>query len=169
MTLPRTISRRFALLGLRHDVEVRYSPDHRYVTTGEIPKVEEYGDILSKPELTDMCAGVSQRQGAAYLKSVCDLQRRQAKYLLCGRFVDTEGFSVEGPVQAKGYRAIDGSLGVLVWNTDEKNSAQFSLKGPCRPSGADEPGSSSCVLPFGSLPPNSLRLVVYGGVVETQI
>ena len=54
---------------------------------------------------------------AAYLKELNALYHRFGKYLLEGRFVDTDGFTADNPyVYVKGWRAADGSMAVTLWN-----------------------------------------------------
>jgi len=156
----RTMVNYAALFGLRHEIEIRYAPDRRYVMTGRVPEVDEYGDIISKPDLSIMRSGISQRAAAAYLRSVCDFQRRQARFLLRGTFVDTEGFVVSGTVRAKGYRADAGTLGVLVWNPEETAPATFAVSGAGRIVGADEPDADGAVEAASPLAANSLRLLI---------
>ena len=53
----------------------------------------------------------------AYLKELNALYRRYEKYLLRGRFVDTDGFTADNPyVYVKGWQAEDGTLAVTIWN-----------------------------------------------------
>jgi len=158
----RTMANFATLLGLRHDVEVRYAPDRRYVTSGQVPAVSEYGDILSKPDLSSMCAGVPQREVQKYLCQVCEFARSHGKFLLRGRFVNTEGFSVDGTgVQAKGYRADDGTFAVLVWNTDRECPSAVSVQAPGTLCGVYEPGRKDPVDLKAPLAADSLRLFVY--------
>ena len=63
-----------------------------------------------------------------YMKEAIALRKANAKYLIQGRFVDTDGFSVDSPyLRCIGYVAEDGSLGVACWNTAEEE-VTFTLK-----------------------------------------
>ena len=151
-----------AMLALRHDIEIRYAPDRRYVQEGRIPEIADYADVVAKPCLADLRAGVPQTVARDYLKSVCDFQKAHGEFLLAGDFADTEGFSVEGdPVVARGFRNAAGGLAVLVWNTSTNAPARFavSAKGAAVKA-AYEPGKSGAVDPASPLAPDALRLVV---------
>ena len=64
-------------------------------------------------------ASVAPAEASAYMKSVLDLQRAQAKYLLRGRFIDDEGFVCTDPaLLAKRFVAADGTSAVLVSISD---------------------------------------------------
>jgi len=52
-----------------------------------------------------------------YLKELNALYHQHEKYLLHGRFVDTDGFTWNNPyVHVKGYLADDGTMAVVAWN-----------------------------------------------------
>ncbi len=65
----------------------------------------------------------------AYMQTALALRRANAKHLIHGKFVDTDGFTVDNPaIRAIGYVAEDGSLGVAAWNTAHE-AVTFTLKG----------------------------------------
>lgn len=108
------------IFGLRHEIEIRYTPDRRFIETGKVPARAEYGSVLGPPAL-DLMRGLEQRAAQTYLKQVCDFQRQWAKYLLFGDYCDTEGVELRGEgLAARRFRAADGSSAVLVWNVSEK-------------------------------------------------
>ncbi len=58
---------------------------------------------------------------AAYLKYINSLREKYSDFLLKGRFVDNEGFSIDNSeVLGKSYRSCDGRLVVALWNPTEK-------------------------------------------------
>lgn len=73
---------------------------------------------------------------ADYLRYINQVRETYADYLLKGRFVDNEGFTVnaeEKTVIAKGYRTEDGRLAVAYWNTaGETVEAEFTKDGLSR-------------------------------------
>lgn len=55
---------------------------------------------------------------AAYIAELNELRAKYSKYLLTGCFIDTEGFNLDNPdIKAKAYRAADGDLAVVLWNS----------------------------------------------------
>ena len=79
---------------------------------------------------------------------------------MTGAFTDTEGVSFSGAgVVAKGFSA-DGRLGVVLWNTTDKQAA-FTLSVPNGELvGAEEPEAAS-VDAFAPLAPQTVRLVTW--------
>lgn len=52
-----------------------------------------------------------------YLKELNALYHQYEKYLLRGRFADTDGFTADNPyIFVKGWKAEDGTMAVTVWN-----------------------------------------------------
>ena len=104
-------------------------------------------------------ASVSPAEASAYMKSVLDLQRAQAKYLLRGRFVDDEGFVCTDPaLLAKRFVAADGTSAVLAWNTGDQ-SVDVKIDGLGAATSVHAPGNAPV---DGPLAANSLRLHVFG-------
>ena len=65
----------------------------------------------------------------AYMQKALALRKENAKHLIYGTFVDTDGFKVDHPaMRCIGYVAEDGSLGVACWNT-AKEAVTFTLSG----------------------------------------
>ena len=63
-----------------------------------------------------------------YMKQAIALRKEYSDYLIHGKFVDTDGFTVSAPqMRCVGYRAADGSLGVACWNTALQETV-FTLK-----------------------------------------
>ena len=155
----RTMVNYTALFGMRHDIELRYAPDRVWALEGKAPTRESYGTVVNVPDVKWMQSNDA-KTAAAYLKAVNFLQRRYAKYLLGGRFVDNEGFSSrDRNVLAKRYVAEDGTSAVLAWNIGNK-PAPVAIAGLGEPSAVAEPGNDS-VLPGSPLAPDSLRIYVY--------
>ena len=147
-----------ALFGLRSEIEARYMADRTYVLENKVPVKADYGTVQNIPNLQDM-ASVSPAEASAYMKSVLDLQRAQAKYLLRGRFVDDEGFVCTDPaLLAKRFVAADGTSAVLVWNTGDQ-SVDVKIDGLGAATSVHAPGNAPV---DGPLAANSLRLHVFG-------
>ena len=145
-----------AVFGLRHEIEMRYMPDRTYALDGKVPTKKDYGEVKNLPSLADMRAEPPDA-ASAYMKAVCDFQRKHAKYLMRGRFVDDEGFSATDGVVAKRFVADDGTSAVCVWNVGE-SPLDVAIDGLGRPKGVFAPGGES---PDGELKANSLRLYVF--------
>ena len=145
--------------GLRYEIESRYIPDRDYLLDGRIPAVEDYGTVLSKPDIR-LVRSLPPKATADYLKCAAAFQKRHASLLMTGAFTDTEGFSFSGAgVVAKGFSA-DGRLGVVLWNTTDKQAA-FTLSVPNGELvGAEEPEAAS-VDAFAPLAPQTVRLVTW--------
>ena len=145
-----------AVFGLRHEIEMRYMPDRTYALDGKVPTKKDYGEVKNLPSLADMRAEPPDA-ASAYMKAVCDFQRKHAKYLMRGRFVDDEGFSATDGVVAKRFVADDGTSAVCVWNVGE-SPLDVAIDGLGKPKGVFAPGGES---PDGELKANSLRLYVF--------
>ena len=143
--------------GLRYEIESRYIPDRDYLLDGRIPAVEDYGLVLSKPDISRVRT-LPPRETAEYLKMAAAFQKRNAALLMTGTFTDTEGFEFSGlGVVAKGFKA-GGLLGVLLWNTTDKPAA-FTLSVPkASLTSASEPEKDN-VDAFSELAPQSVRLL----------
>lgn len=116
--LTRTIVNYAALFGFKHELEVRYAPDRAYLECGIRPQTSDYGTIREKPNLTTMHR-TDPVKAAAYLRRVCDFQRRHRDFLLRGMFRDGEGVVLGGETESVGavrWQAGDGRSGVLIWN-----------------------------------------------------
>lgn len=147
------------IFGLRHEIEIRYSPDRRYVETGKMPDVRDYGPVLGPPDLKLMAAE-NQRTARDYLRRVCDFQRRFSQYFLRGTYCDDEGVVLsEGGFAAKRLKAADGTSAVLVWNPGDSPQIPHFVK-PGKPDSAFSPenGVETVTAP---VPPNALRLYVF--------
>ncbi len=172
---PRTLANYVVTFGLRHEIEIRYMQDRVYVLDGKVPTREDYGEVVSLPNIGEM-QRTPQSEANAYLKSVCDFQKKYSKYLLRGRFVDEEGFTVRlndvnggdarssGDVVAKRFVADDGTSAVCVWNISDR-PLSVKIAGLGTPKGVFAP-----VAPFvrfrgkeedSTLAPDSILLYVY--------
>jgi hypothetical protein len=145
--------------GLRFEIESRYAPDVRYLKEGAVPSREDYREVLGPPNVAMMRA-TPPAEAARYQKQVTEFMRANAGLFWRGRFVDDEGFTLNGRnLLARGYAQGD-RLGVVVWNPAD-TPATFSLAVPgARLIGASEPERET-VEPFGPLPAQSIRLLVW--------
>ena len=155
MTL-RSMVNYAAAFGLRHEIEIRYMPDRVYALEGKVPMREDYGEVKNLPSLAAMGA-TPPDVASAYMKAVGDFQRKYAKYLLRGKFVDDEGFSAQGDgLVAKRFVADDGSSAVCVWNVADK-PVPVAINGLGAPASVTEPEAGE-VAPGTPLAPDTLRL-----------
>lgn len=145
-----------AIFGLKHEIEIRYRPDRRYVESGVHPGEAAYGNVLGPPSM-DLMADLDQRTAQRYLKTVCDFQRKWGKYLLDGAYRDTEGVGILG-LTAKRFEAADGTSAILVWNVLDRPVMPV-FTDLSRVSLAESPETGR-VDPSMPVPPHSLRLYV---------
>ncbi|MBR4651993.1 MAG: hypothetical protein IKO72_01410 [Kiritimatiellae bacterium] len=146
-----------AVMGLRHEIEVRYAPDRRYLLEDRVPAREDYGTVNHLPSLADM-RSVPPAEASAYLKAMCDFQRVHAKHMMRGRFVDDEGFTcADAGLVAKRFVAEDGTSAVCVWNIGEKH-AEVKIDGLGAQTGVFAPGGEPTE---GPLAPDSIRLYTF--------
>ena len=145
--------------GLRYEIESRYAPDVRYLRENRVPEVEEYREVLGPPDV-GMMRATPPEEAAAYLQKIVEFQRSHADLLWHGRFVDEEGFALQGgPLVAKAFRSGD-RLGVMVWNPGERR-VPYTLSVPgARLVSASEPERGN-VDASSELPPQSVRLLVW--------
>lgn len=146
-------------VALRDEIESRYIPDRDYLLEDRIPAVEDYGTVLSKPDIT-LVRTLPPQETAEYLQGAAAFQKKHAGLLMTGVFTDSEGFTFRGQgIVAKGYQA-PGVLGVLLWNTAKK-PATFELGVPkAELVSASEPERDQ-VEAFGELAPQTVRLLVW--------
>lgn len=145
--------------GWRWEIESRYTPDRDYLLSRRIPKLEDYCQVLNKPNITWMQT-LPFEEAAGYMKSVADFQKKNARLLMTGAFTDTEGFTCKGTgIVAKGFSSGD-LVGVIVWNTSNKSSA-FTIEVPgAELVSASEPQKDT-VEAFDELTPQTIRLLVW--------
>ncbi len=157
--LTKTEANFAAIYGMRHEIEIRYPGDKKYVLNGKVTK-EDYANVVDPPNLS-MLNLYSADESAAYLHALIDFEDEHAEFLRQGRFIDQEGIAITGKdVIAKGFLNGD-KLGVLVWNKslDEEKHFKLNVSGFCFQS-ACEPGSG-VVEETLSLKPNAIRLVIF--------
>ncbi|MDO4575957.1 MAG: DUF6259 domain-containing protein [Planctomycetia bacterium] len=150
------------LYGINHEVELRYPPDVKCVETGKLPTTQEYVACRSCDKLHFGHFDREASECFAYSKAVIAFQKANADLLVRGKFVDTDGFTCEGPVLAKAFCSEDGKkLGVVLWNPNPE-PATFRLEVPgkrCVASSA--PNLPQVAEPFAPMEPESMRLVVF--------
>jgi hypothetical protein len=146
--------------GLRHEIESRYTADVKYLLHGVVPTADDYRDCNSPPRVA-LIQSTAPKEAANYLRAVIDLERRHADLLWNGRFVDTEGFEIEGNgIVAKGFRNGD-TLGVVVWNhTTQPQTVKLQVAGHDLKS-VDEPDADTPPTAHGSIPPETVRLFTW--------
>ena len=156
----RTMVNYTAVFAMRHDIELRYQPDRDWALEGKVPTRAGYGTVVDVPN-TKWMQENDPKAAAAYLKAVNVFSRRHGDYLLKGRFVDNEGFTVDTDrLVAKRYVAADGTSAVFVWNPG-RTSVSVTIGGLGTPTRVEEPvtGAVSAETPLAA---DTLRLYVFG-------
>ena len=155
----RAIANYTCTYGFRHEIESRYAPDVPYLKEDRVPQAAEYEQVLSKPDLAMMQATPPQ-QATRYLRQIVDFQRANADLLWHGRFVDGEGFTINGHgLVAKGFDAGD-RLAVVVWNPGDQ-PASFTLNVPRADLVSAAEPEQGKVAPFGPLAAQTVRMLVW--------
>jgi len=157
--IDRAMANYTCVYGWRWEIESRYAPDRDYLVSRRIPKLEDYSQVLNKPNIARMQTFPFE-EAAGYMKSMTNFQKKNARLLMTGAFTDTEGFTCKGTgIVAKGFSSGD-LVGVIVWNTSDKSSA-FALDVPgAEFVSASEPQKST-VEAFDELAPQTIRLLVW--------
>lgn len=154
-----------AVFGLNHEIELRYPTDVRCVKDGIMPTAESYRSdavrhVSGLVNDLKLMKDTTPKQSIDYVRSVSDFQRSHESLLICGRFVDDQGFTFTGSVVAKAFRN-GNRLGIIVWNPDDMPVA-FDVKVPnAKFVGAYAPGESTVSDPFRKLDKDSIRLLVW--------
>lgn len=147
--------------GMHQELEARYAADRRYLEQDRTPRIEDYANVVSKPDLTLVTSQDPQAM-LRYTRQVIDLQRRHQDLLWHGRYLDTQGFSLKAPrnVIAKAFTTAD-RMGIVVWNVSDKAPADFSIEVPgYKLTHADSP-EGAVADASASLAPQSIRIFVY--------
>ncbi len=149
-----------ALYALRHELESRYRADVRYLLQDSIPASNAYADPAYYTPDVPMMQQTVPKVAREYMHQLIDFERKFSSLLWEGKFMDTDGFSLEsGQVLAKSYQQ-GNRLGILIWNFTEK-SQTASLKVPgymLKEAQEPEAGKVSASQP---IPPQSVRLMVF--------
>jgi len=157
--LTRTEANFAVVYGMRHEIEVRYPGDKKYVLNNEVTK-QDYDNVVDPPNL-NMLRFCTAEESADYLHSLIEFQNKHADFFRKGYFIDKEGIEVKGvDIVAKGF--LNGeNLGVVVWNKniDTERDFQISVDG-YRLINAFEMGTEK-VEALAAIEANSIRLLVY--------
>ena len=159
--MDRTIANFACFFGLRHEIESRYTADVTYLKQEKMPKAKDYADCNSPPQVPLVLA-TPPGPAAAYCRALTAFERRHAKYLWQGSFIDNEGIEFAGKNSgANGFLAADGSLGVLVWNYGEEPEAVKVAVPGFRLEAVFEPEKADAVDAKTPVPPESVRLYIW--------
>ncbi len=157
--LTKTEANFAAVYGMRHEIEVRYPGDKKYILNNKVTK-EDYANVVDPPNL-NMLKLYTAEESATYVHSLIEFQNKHAEFFRNGRFIDQEGIAIKGDdIIAKGF--LNGEkLGVIVWNKslDIENDFQIAVKG-YRLINAYEIGSEK-VEALAAINANSIRLLIY--------
>jgi hypothetical protein len=147
--------------GMRQELESRYAADVSYLKDNKIPKIEDYDNIVSKPNL-DLVTREDPIASKIYMKQVIDFQRAHANILWQGKYMDELGFTISAPpsIIAKSYR-FKNKLGVIVWNSSDLATEppiievpNYTLDYVCEPDRAN-------IVSTDHLNPQSIRLYIW--------
>ena len=147
--------------GFKHELETRYAADRSYLLENRIPVPEDYGNVISKPNLK-LVTTLDPDAMRVYSKQVLDLRRKYAEALLYGTFKDNIGLSLttDGAVVAKVFEAADKSCNVaVVWNTSETDGASYELTFKGRKASSFDSPEGECE--GGKLAPQSIQIVIF--------
>ena len=158
--LTRNFANYACAYGLRFEIESRYTADVKYLTTDQIPAPAEYSDCNSPPDVA-LLQTVPCKESAQYMQQVAAFRNQHADLLLRGRFIDTEGITVDGPdIVAKAFHS-DNHIGVILWNpTDQPHSAKVIVPNHTL-SAVYTPETPETVDPAKPIPSESIRLLVW--------
>jgi hypothetical protein len=148
------------LYGLRHEIESRYEPDVNYLLYGTKPNKEDYFNNPTSPNITKINEA-SLNESKAYTSMLINFQKQHADFFRYGKFIDEEGITLKGEdILAKGFSK-DNKIGVVVWNTNLRESRPFNLKiqGYSFLNGY-EPDHNG-IFSSGTIDPNSIQLIVF--------
>ena len=157
--LTKTEANFAAVYGMRHEIELRYPGDKKYVLNGKVTK-EDYANVVDPPNL-NMVNLYAANESAAYVHALIEFQKKHAEFFNEGRFIDQEGIIITGQdIIAKGFRSGE-KLGVVVWNKNlnEKKPFQVSVQGS-QLINASEPGRNN-VEASSKIEPNTIRLLIF--------
>ncbi|HBL76835.1 MAG: hypothetical protein A2W90_23005 [Bacteroidetes bacterium GWF2_42_66] len=146
--------------GLRQELESRYAADVRYLKENRIPVLDDYSNVISKPDL-DLVRSEDPVASRIYTRQVIDFQRENFDLLWKGKFVDEKGFTIQACTTIVAKAFVSGNrMGIVVWNTGSQDE-QFTLKVPGYTfEYATEPGKIN-VNPYDKLPAEHIRLLIW--------
>ncbi len=108
------------IYGLRYEIETRYNPDVDYLLNAKIPDLSDYEDVAYYPPDVALMQTNEVEAAKQYLKDIINFSNGYARFLRCGRFMDTLGFTLKGDgIIAKAYQ-FEEELALFVWNNSSK-------------------------------------------------
>jgi hypothetical protein len=150
-----------AIFGLRHEIETRYDEDVNYLLNEILPDSTSYSNVTYVPPLYQKINEMPAKEATKYIHDLIDFENQNAEFFRYGTFIDEKGFKVNGKnIIAKGFLNGD-RLGIVVWNTDEKEESAFSIEISGYDFGEAKEISSPKVSINSPLSENSIRLIVY--------
>lgn len=144
---------------LKNEIECRYMADVRFLKENRTPRIEDYSNVTTKPDL-NLVRSQDPVAMRIYQKDLADFQKKHKDLLRTGRFMDTQGLEFEGShplAMAKAFTA-EGKTGVVVWNisADEPLTYKVQVEGRSLVS-SDSPEG----LPTETVPPQSIVLLIF--------
>lgn len=147
--------------GFKHEIESRYAADKKYLLEDYIPEVEDYGNVISKPNLK-LVRNEDAVAMRIYSKQVLDLKRKYTEALLEGTFKDDLGVNLttDGKLVAKVFEACDGTYSAaVVWNTSKDAAAEYAITLDGRkPVSVDSPEGEA---ELGKIAAESVQVVIF--------
>lgn len=148
------------LIGMRPEIECRYTPDVLYLEEGRMPRDDDYSNMVSKVDFS-MVKSLDVDDAREYSRQVNEFLLANADLFFKGRFLDTTGYGISTASKAVRSSAyLSGErLGIVVWNTSRTESADYSLSVPgYKLEGVVSPEGDATP---GSLAPSKLCLAIY--------
>jgi len=157
-----------AMFNDRPEIEVRYTPDKRFLETGINRTKEEYKNIKgptsgSGPFHEDAVMHDDLHTLRLYSKQVLDMLRAHSDVMYDGIFVDDRGFTLDSGsplVYAKAYEN-GNKRAVLVWNISDKEAAAYTVTPDAGWTQVEITSPEGPVAPGSPLAPQSLHLLVF--------
>jgi hypothetical protein len=150
-----------AVYGLRHEIETRYDEDVAYLLLETLPDTNAYSNVWYYPPVPEKINERPAKEATKYIHDLITFENQYAEFFRYGTFIDEKGFTIAGEnIVAKGFEN-GNRLGIIVWNTNEKEKRTFSIN----ILGYDFLDAKEILAPKVSvnspLNENSIRLLIY--------
>ena len=148
------------VFGLRQDMESRYSADVKYLKEGRIPVIEDYENVIWKPNL-ELVTTEDPVASKIYIRQVIDFQRENSDLLWKGKYMDDKGFAIScgRNIIAKAF-VNNNRMGIVVWNAGADDE-EFLIDVPGYTFDlATEPGKGNVNI-AEKLAPETIRLLIW--------
>lgn len=132
----------------------------RYLLQDSVPASDAYSDPAYYTPDVPMMQQTLPKVAREYMHQLIAFERKFSSLLWEGKFMDTDGFSLEsGQVLAKSYQR-SNQLGIMIWNFTEKPQSAIPKVPGYVLKEAHEPEAGK-VAANQPIPPQTVRLMVY--------